>query len=341
MTAAVASRQHPGIVFTETAALCFATVLDYLGAEVLELAGNAVKDFKGHHVTPRHIALAIRGDEELDAMCMHAVIVGGGVLPHIHKGVLSKPNKCGVNEGHQFDELFAGMLAAAPGKVLVDPRDGNHYRLNPHYLLQRQKRHEARLATERDHAAARAGNGGELPFATRADFTRHPPRFVPLPELDTLSAQSAPSRQRAALAELSAAGRAAFDADACNSTVVRERRLRMVRDYQKGTELLLDRALFAQLVNELGRDAMVKISSGSSGLAAPADKGKTPPTPRLFWSREAIEALQWVTEDYLICIFERCMLHAVQATYMKNYDVRLAIMPKDIQLARRMGGERV
>lgn len=70
-----------------------AAVLEYLAAEILELAGNASRDNKKQRIIPRHIQLAIRNDEELNKLLHDVTITNGGVIPNIHQALL--PTKTG------------------------------------------------------------------------------------------------------------------------------------------------------------------------------------------------------------------------------------------------------
>ncbi|GJM94373.1 hypothetical protein PR202_ga11013 [Eleusine coracana subsp. coracana] len=67
-----------------------AAVLEYLAAEVLELAGNAARDNKKNRIIPRHVLLAVRNDEELGRLLSGVTIAHGGVLPNIHSVLLPK-----------------------------------------------------------------------------------------------------------------------------------------------------------------------------------------------------------------------------------------------------------
>ncbi|KAK0535344.1 hypothetical protein OC835_002393 [Tilletia horrida] len=79
-----------------------AAVLEYLAAEILELAGNAARDNKKSRIIPRHLQLAIRNDEELNKLLGSVTISQGGVLPFIQSELLpAKSGKKGKTQSSQ------------------------------------------------------------------------------------------------------------------------------------------------------------------------------------------------------------------------------------------------
>ena len=87
--------------------------------------------------------------------------------------------------------------------------------------------------------------------------------------------------------------------------------LREIRRYQKSTELLVRKLPFQRLVREIAQDFKTDLRFQGS----------------------AVLALQEAAEAYLVGLFEDTNLCAIHAK-------RVTIMPKDIQLARRIRGER-
>lgn len=75
------------------APIYLAAVMEYLAAEVLELAGNAARDNKKTRIIPRHLQLAIRNDEELGKLLSTVTIAQGGVLPNIQTILLPKKSE--------------------------------------------------------------------------------------------------------------------------------------------------------------------------------------------------------------------------------------------------------
>jgi histone H2A len=84
-------------------------VLEYLCAEILELAGNAARDNQKKRISPRHIVLAVRNDEELNKFYANDTISAGGVLPNINSVLIPKKNKQAKGDGKST--LVKSLLA--------------------------------------------------------------------------------------------------------------------------------------------------------------------------------------------------------------------------------------
>jgi len=95
-----------------------AAVMEYLAAEILELAGNAARDNKKARITPRHILLAIANDEELNKLLRNVTIPAGGVIPHIQPELLKKKDGNKFVMPHSDARVKAALQTAKNAGVI-------------------------------------------------------------------------------------------------------------------------------------------------------------------------------------------------------------------------------
>eukprot|EP00092_Neocalanus_flemingeri_P067452 GFUD01082337.1.p1 GENE.GFUD01082337.1~~GFUD01082337.1.p1 ORF type:complete len:177 (-),score=56.75 GFUD01082337.1:300-830(-) len=76
-----------------TSVVYMGAVLEYIMAEVLELAGNCARDSKRKTVKPRHIMMAVQMDDELKPLFSDVILPGGGVVPGVHSCLLGKKDQ--------------------------------------------------------------------------------------------------------------------------------------------------------------------------------------------------------------------------------------------------------
>lgn len=82
-------KARSGLRLSGDVGIALTAVLEYLCAEVLELTGNQSRLSHMLRISPRHILLALRGDEELDTLIgRDAIVASGGVIPKIHGALL-------------------------------------------------------------------------------------------------------------------------------------------------------------------------------------------------------------------------------------------------------------
>eukprot|EP00659_Diplonema_papillatum_P013573 gene13573-20908_t len=82
------------------AGVFLSAVLEFCTKEVMKLAKEAAcRKKQKHHIKPRHICLAVREDEELNALLSKVTIAGGGVVSEVHGAMVGKKKTKSASSG--------------------------------------------------------------------------------------------------------------------------------------------------------------------------------------------------------------------------------------------------
>lgn len=122
--------KEENVVLSDGAAVYLTATVEYLVAELMELAGNSAKDSDSDFIEARHIAFAIYNDKEVSEVFLTGNNFFGG-----HQGIVrgGSSAKTFRSTNHRianaaFDKILHGKAGMMPHRVIVDPRDGQHYR---------------------------------------------------------------------------------------------------------------------------------------------------------------------------------------------------------------------
>jgi histone H3/H4 len=266
----------------------------------LQLSGNVIASGA---IDERCVALAVRRDEELNAL-FPGHICNGGEVPHIHEAVQQATEGASMPPS-AFDRCFAALVqSSACGfdgfGVGIDPRDGLHYA----------------FALKSSNSIENCNDGiGSRPDSKDSSDEALSAIQVAVPELDCCCALPVECRREAARESLPTEARSVLDAEQGARQGARhtaKELLRCIRQEQAQTDYCLDPCVFRCLVHTACNRQTEKQGKSLSGAV---------------WSGEALQALQAIAEAHLLGLCKAALLEALHAG-------RVILLPDDLRRAQ-------
>ena len=310
-------RKHNNL--SQTASVYLAGVLEYLTAEILELAGNAARDNKRSRIIPRHIFLAIMNDEELGELFARQPILGVGTIQGIHSILNSSKKKKSQQGGAQsvrgsgskttrkaYHDSIQGLTKPVFKRILA--RGGVKFISG---LIYEELRGVSKVLLENlVRAATIVCEGRRAKTITQSDYELAARTLG----VSTISAAKQLKAVRACVGRRSGKKHTTRESEDEQEggrkfhpgTVS----LRNIRKYQKSNCFFFPRAAFKRLIHE--------ISDDYSGVG------------KFRQSEDGLIYAQAILEYFLVEIANAANLVAIHSK-------RKTIMPKDISLVRNLG----